>query len=180
MKRFAIHWFVAALFMVSALAGTGTAEEGTAAAPPDARGQAVKPEAIRAEPFTDAREVGTLAKGDPVEIQARDGGWLRITSRAGNGWVRMLGIRRGEAGKARFTAEGVLGLASGRAGTGTVVATTGIRGLNEEDLQGARFAGVQVELLESYGVSRAEAREFAGQASLQARSVPYLPGERAR
>ncbi len=179
MRRFAIHWFVAALVMVSAVAGTGTAEEGTAA-PPDDRGQAVKPETIRAEPFTDAREVGTLAKGDPVEIHARDGGWLRISSNAGNGWVRMLGIRRGEAGKARFTAEGVLGLASGRAGTGMVVATTGIRGLNEEDLQAARFAGVQLELLESFGVTRAEARKFAGQASLQARSIPYLPGERSR
>jgi uncharacterized protein YgiM (DUF1202 family) len=138
-------------------------------------GTALKADAIRAEPFGDAKTVATLAKGDTVEILKKDGGWLQVKSAKGKGWVRMLSIRKGDARKGSGEAEGLLSLASGRAGTGKVVATTGIRGLNEEELKAASFNAQELKLDESYAVSKADAQKFAKQGKLVARPFGYLP-----
>ncbi len=140
-------------------------------------GAAVKADELKAEPFRDAKTVGKLAPGDKVEILKKDGGWLRVKSARGSGWVRMLSIRRGEAHKASAGGEiaGLAGLASGRAGTGRVVATTGIRGLNEEELKAAKFNEAELKLAESSLTSRAEAKKFAARGKLSARKLDYLP-----
>lgn len=143
-------------------------------------GSAMKSDEIKAEPFRDAKKVGVLVGGDKVDILGKDGGWLRVKSAKGSGWVRMLSIRKTSAGKASSNAAGLLALASGRAGTGKVVATTGIRGLNEEELKAAQFNAEQITLAESYGVSQAQAQQFAAQGKLKARAMDYLPREGAR
>ena len=138
-------------------------------------GSALKADEIKADPFRDAKTVAKLATGDKVEIQGKDGGWLKVKSAKGSGWVRMLSIRQGEARKGSGDASGLLGLASGRAGTGKVVSTTGIRGLNEEELKSAKFNAQELKLAESYAVSRADAQKFAAQGKLTARKFDYLP-----
>lgn len=141
------------------------------------KGAMVKADDLRAEPFRDAKIAGALAAGDKVEILRKDGGWLQIKSAKGSGWVRMLSVRRGEAGKATAGSNvaGLAGLASGRAGTGRVVATTGIRGLNEEELKAAKFNETELKLAESYLTSRAAAQKFAAKGKLAARKMDYLP-----
>jgi len=140
-------------------------------------GAAIKADELKAEPFRDAKTVGTLSTGDKVEILKKDGGWFQVKSARGNGWVHMLSIRRGEARKASAGNEvaGLAGLASGRAGTGRVVATTGIRGLDEEELKAAKFNEAELKLAESYLASRAQAQQFAAKGKLTARKLDYLP-----
>jgi len=138
-------------------------------------GTALKADQLKAEPFRDAKTVANLSAGDKVEILKKNGGWLQVKSAKGSGWVKMLSIRRGDARKGTGDAAGLLGLASGRAGTGRVVATTGIRGLSEEELKAAKFDAAQLKLAESYATSRAEAKKFAAKAKLVARRVDYLP-----
>lgn len=138
-------------------------------------GTALKADAIRAEPFRDAKTVAMLAAGDKVEILKKDGGWLQVKSGKNSGWVRMLSIRKGAARKDSGDAAGLLGLASGRAGTGKVVATTGIRGLSEEELKSAQFNASELKLAESYATGQPEAQKFAAQGKLKARKFDYLP-----
>ena len=140
-------------------------------------GAAIKADELKAEPFRDARTVGKLAAGDKVDILKKDGGWLQVKSAKGGGWIRMLSIRRGAARKSSADAEvaGLAGLASVRAGTGRVVATTGIRGLNEEELKAAKFNETEVKLAESYLTSRTDAKKFASKGKLAARQMDYLP-----
>ena len=140
-------------------------------------GAAVKADELKAEPFRDAKTVGKLATGDKVDILKKDGGWLQVNSAKGSGWVRMLSIRRGEARKSSAGGEvaGLAGLASGRAGTGRVVATTGIRGLNEEELKAAKFNETEVKLAESYITSRTDAQKFAAKGKLKTQKMDYLP-----
>ena len=135
---------------------------------------ALKEAEIRAKPYRDAKQVGSLARGDQVEILKRQGGWYEVNSAKGNGWVRMLNLRHGAMTKRSIDTEGVLGLASGRAGTGQVVATTGIRGLTEEDLKKAKFNESEVEKAESFAVSREQAQAFAAEGQLVAQKVDYL------
>ncbi len=162
---------MAALLMTFLLAvGTTLAgEEGTA----------LKADDLKAEPFRDAKAVGSLAAGDNVEILKKQGGWFQVKSTKGSGWVRMLGIRRGEARKGNGDAAGVLGLASGRTGTGSVVATTGIRGLSEENLKSAKYNETELRKAESFTAREAEARKFAAEGKLVARKVKYLSAPEA-
>jgi uncharacterized protein YraI len=137
-------------------------------------GTALKNDSIRTEPFTDAREIATIEKGKPVMILDRKGGWYKISSAKGKGWVRMLSIRTSKDASRRISHKGILELASGRTGTGTVILTTGIRGLDEESLQTARFNAQQLSKLESFIVNRIQARQFAAAGKLRTRTIPYL------
>jgi hypothetical protein len=140
-------------------------------------GSAIKADEIKAEPFRDAKTIGQIASGDKVDILGKNGGWLQIKMAKGSGWVKMLSIRRGAARQASAGSpvSDLSRLASGRAGTGRVVATTGVRGLNEEELKSAKFNEAEVKLAESYSTSRADAAAFAAKGKLVAQSVDYLP-----
>lgn len=162
--RFARGFFWAGFFLCL-LAQTGTAGES---------GTALKADVIRAEPFRDAKAVGSLPAGARVSIVRREGGWLLLSSPK-KGWVRMLSIRRGSGTSAPGAKlSGIAALASGRAGTGKVVASTGVRGLNEENLKNARFNEEELKLAESYAARKKDAEQFAAKARLKARRVDYL------
>jgi len=141
-------------------------------------GTAIKGDDLKAEPFRDAKTLAALVAGDKVDILKKDGGWYEVKSAKGKGWVRMLSIRKGDARKGGGNASGVLALASGRAGTGKVVATTGIRGLNEEELKAARFDEAELKRAESYATGKAEAGKFAASGKLAARTFDYLPASK--
>ncbi|CAH1211773.1 SH3 domain-containing protein [Candidatus Nitrotoga sp. BS] len=138
-------------------------------------GNVIRADGIRVEPFRDAKTIATLSVGDKVQIVKKNGGWLQIESSKGKGWVHMLNVRKGDIGKRSGDIGGLLGMASGRSGTGKVVATTGIRGLDEVELQSAKFNETELNLVESYAVSRSEAQSFAVQGKLVAHKFDYLP-----
>lgn len=141
------------------------------------KGTALKADTLAAEPFADAKKIGALAKGDAVTILKKQGGWYQVKAPKGQGWVRMLSIRRGEATKSSAAKEagGVAALSTGRAGTGQIVSTTGVRGLNEEELKSAKFDENELKKAESFGVSKADAQAFAAKGKLKAQSLAYLP-----
>lgn len=64
---------------------------------------------------------------------------------------------------------------AGALGTGQIVSTAGIRGLDEEQLKAAKYDAVQISELDSQAVSAAAARNFAAQAGLRSRPIAYLP-----
>ena len=131
-------------------------------------GTARKTSELKKTPFRDAPTVGALAAGDTVLILEKRGGWYRVKRGKHGGWVRMLSIRRGQA-RTTVAAGDAVALASGRAGTGRVVASTGIRGLSEEELRLARYDEAAVRALEAYAISRTDALQFAQRGGLTAR-----------
>lgn len=136
-------------------------------------GTALKNDTLRKEPYADAKASGTIKRNDKVQILSKKGAWLQIKAGASTGWVRLLSVKRGTS--TSNEAAGVLGLASGRAGTGKVVSTTGVRGLSEEELKDAKFNEEEVKLLEASTVSEADGKKFATAGGLQARKLDYLP-----
>jgi hypothetical protein len=89
----------------------------------------------------------------------------------------MLSVRRGEAAQKDAGKElgGVAAVATGRAGTGEVVSSTGVRGLSEEELKQAKYDAAQIEKAEAGAVSASAAKTFAGQGKLVAQKVAFLP-----
>ena len=130
------------------------------------------------EPYRDAEPLAELEAGISVEILKRKGGWLQVESEGKSGWVRMSKVRKGKAPTeptAESEAGGVLGLASGRAGTGNVVSATGVRGLNEEELKEAEFDAREVKKLESFAISKQKAAQFAEAGKLVTKELAFIP-----
>jgi hypothetical protein len=138
------------------------------------KGSALKADVIRAEPYADAKKAGDIKRGENLEILDKKGAWLKIKTAKVSGWVRLLSIKRGAAASGNQV-KGVLDVASGRAGTGKVVATTGVRGLNEEELKNAKYNEAEVKKLESFTITSPQAQLFAKSGGLKAIKFSYLP-----
>lgn len=136
-------------------------------------GSALKNDSMRAEPFTDAKVTGNVSRGDSVEILKKQGAWLQVKTKKSTGWVRILSVKRGATSTSNQSA-GVLALASGRAGTGQVVSTTGIRGLSEEELKAAKFNEAEIKTMEGYTTSASQGRTFAKKGNLKTISFSNL------
>ncbi|MFZ5755893.1 MAG: SH3 domain-containing protein [Pseudomonadota bacterium] len=137
-------------------------------------GTLTRAESLRDKPFADAKVLAPVASGAKVDIVKREGGWYQITAAGKTGWVRMLSVRRSAAATGT-TAAGIAGVASGRTGTGKVVATTGVRGLDNGELDTAAFSEVQIAQAEKYRVKPADAAAFAKQGGLVTVDAPSLP-----
>jgi uncharacterized protein YgiM (DUF1202 family) len=152
------------LFAALACSGAHSAETGIA----------IKADQLRAETFSDAKVVGSVNKNDAVEILNKKGAWLQIKAAGKTGWVRLLTVKRNSTNGSNVA--GVVGVATGRSGTGKVVSTTGIRGLSAEDLKTAQFNEAETKKLESYTVNADEATQFAASGGLSSHQYPYFLG----
>lgn len=137
-------------------------------------GSALKADVVRKEPYADAQKAGDLTRGEKLEIMGKKGAWLNIKTARTRGWVRLLSVKIGAAGNANQV-KGALDVATGRAGTGKVVATTGVRGLNEEDLKNAKYNEGELKKMESYVQTSRQAAQFAKSGGLRAVALNYLP-----
>ena len=141
------------------------------------KGTAIKMDSLRAEPFADAKTVGSINKNDAVEILIKKGAWLKVKSKKSTGWVRLLSVKRGGATSNQSgSGSAISDVASGRTGTGKVVSTTGIRGLSAEELQAAKFNEEEMKKMESYQTSSSNALSYASAGGLSATKMSYLSG----
>jgi uncharacterized protein YgiM (DUF1202 family) len=129
---------------------------------------------LKSEPSLQANTVSKLSAGDNVTIIKRQGGWYQINADKNTGWIDMLTVRMTtSASKSNDNGLGnLVGLVTG-SGTTTTVAT-GVRGIDEVDLQNAQPDTTALHRMESYHVSGANARQFAQQGGLTARTYTYI------
>ena len=138
-------------------------------------GVLIKNETLYAKPAVRSATVGKVARGTPVTVVARQGGWVEVSSGRTRGWVRMFSVRSSVGGGSNAASE-LAGLArAGQRRPGNIVATAGVRGLNEEELKTAKYSERGIQDLASYSVSAGAARQFASQARLARQNVAYLP-----
>lgn len=136
----------------------------------------VRQSTMHARPFVDAPTLATLAAKQRVEIIAAQGAWNQVRLADGKtGWVRLLNLRPDAArGGSSLAGLSQLGNVARTGSTGSA-ATTGAKGISKEELEAAEPNLAEVDRLESYRVSAAEARQHATVARLLARDVPPLP-----
>lgn len=122
---------------------------------------------LRAAPFSDAKSLQKLAAGAEVGVIKREGGWYKVKTANTEGYVPMWRLRFSAASGGG--AQGVVSaIQSGRASATRTTATTGIRGLSEEELANATPDPAAVAALESLAVPPEQARSFAQQGKLHA------------
>jgi hypothetical protein len=127
---------------------------------------------LKREPATDAASVAALAENSAVEVLERRSGWTRVKAAPGEGWVRMLSLRFGVAAKAGSSGATQL-FNVARTGTSGTQVTTGVRGLDAEELATARPNPAELAKLGKFAADRDAAASFAAQGKLNATSVEY-------
>ena len=130
---------------------------------------------LKKAPASDAEAVAQLAENAKVEAGERRGGWVRVQDAAGaSGWVKLLWLRYSGAGETQRGNSGISQLFNvARTGSSGTQVTTGVRGLDAEQLANARPSLQQIEKLERYAVDDDAARAFAQQGKLESNDVDY-------
>ncbi|MHB0973646.1 MAG: SH3 domain-containing protein [Thiobacillus sp.] len=140
-----------------------------------APGTVLRNDKLYSQPSAAAKVAGSVSKGASVNILAKQGGWLRVTSGKSTGWIRLLSVRAGAGGLGGAGLGDVVGAATTRSDPSRVVAVAGLRGLNDEDLKQAKFNGDELAKLNTWQATPAQARGFAAQAGLKTANVAALP-----
>jgi hypothetical protein len=169
------HWlkFLLSLTCVGLTATLPAAETGTLRTQAD----------LFAAPYRDAKLVTQLNTNTRVNVLERRGAWIRVTTADAqqSGWVRLHQVRVGEgAGQKASGAEGASMLRNvaqtGRSGSQGIVATTGVRGLSEDQLKNAQPNPQAVQSLDQYRASPDAARRLAVNAKLKSNvGIDFLP-----
>jgi len=129
---------------------------------------------LKQQPATDAATVASLAENTAVEALERKGGWTRVKGDAGEGWVRMLALRFGGTAPAKAGASGMTQLFNvARTGTSGTQVTTGVRGLEADQIAAAQPNPAELAKLEKFAVDAGAAEKFAAQGKLAPTSVEY-------
>jgi Bacterial SH3 domain len=129
---------------------------------------------LKQEPASDSATVAALAEQTAVEVLERKSGWTRVKTGDGEGWVRMLSLRFGATAAAKPGASGVSQLFNvARTGTSGTQVTTGVRGLDAEQIANAQPNPAELAKLEKFATDRDAAAGFAAQGKLSATPVDY-------
>jgi len=138
-------------------------------------GVAARATEILKDPSADSAVVGRLQEAAAVKVHARQGGWMRIESANGNGWVRLLAIRT-TTGSAPSTQArgGFLSFLSRPSTGGGQTVTTGVRGLDKEQIQNARPNTAELQKMAGFAASKPEAERFGASAGLSRQQIGYL------
>ena len=150
-------------------------------------GLVIRPADLMAQPFIDAPKVGPVAANQPVQIVSRQGAWVSVSVGGRTGWIRALNLRlegaAGAPGAAARPANGgerpsVNSLSNPasllRTGSSGRTVTTGVKGLDEEDIRNASVDPQQVEALAALAVTPDDARQKAASSKLAETQVDYL------
>lgn len=136
---------------------------------------AIRATELRAAPATDAALVAPLAESAGVQVLERKGGWTRVKAANGaEGWVRMLALRYAAGGEAKRGDSGLVQLLNvARSGTSGTQVTTGVRGLDAEQLANARPDAAELQKMQGYAAGKDAAADFAANGRLQPQRVDY-------
>lgn len=144
----------------------------------------VRPTELKAKPFSDAATLAKLAQSSQVNVMERQASWLQVKTPAATGWVKLLSVRYDQitASTRSGATNSNLGVLFNIAqtGSGGSVATTGVKGINEEALRHPQPNPAALQQMQSLDTSAADARSFAKAGRLNSSTVAYLnaAGER--
>ncbi|HYT47030.1 MAG TPA: SH3 domain-containing protein [Burkholderiales bacterium] len=127
---------------------------------------------LKQGPATDAPTVAQLPVNTAVDALERKGGWTRVKAPGGEGWVKMLSLRYGGAAKAGDSGVSQLFNVARTGSSGTQV-TTGVRGLDAEQIAAARPNAAELKKLQSFAETRDASSAFAEGGRLQPQRVAY-------
>lgn len=160
--------------LVVATIALGTCFAGLLIAAP---AKVVKDSSLKEKPSFKSPEIAKLTTNQNVEILQRQRGWYQISAQPSQqGWVTLLQVRF-EASLKKSGSSDLSKFISLRKGHSNVTATTGVRGIGENDIKNAKANFVALEQAKQFKVAPKDARFFAKQAALSSQSIAYKKKE---
>ncbi|HJV75724.1 MAG TPA: SH3 domain-containing protein [Noviherbaspirillum sp.] len=135
---------------------------------------------LMAQAQSDAAVVASLPEDTRLEVLGRKGAWSEVrTANGQKGWLRMTTLKPVTSAAATPASANPLGalnnlLSSGRT-SNTATVTTGVRGLEAQDLENAQANMVELEKMQKFAVDRRAAEAFAQRNKLVPLSLEELP-----
>ncbi len=138
-------------------------------------GTMIKNTGLKEKPQSQSKDVGQISKNAAISILTREGGWYQVKAITNlSGWVKMLSVRFDR----KPYRPGKLGIGSVLSvmttGHSDVTATTGVRGLSEEDLRNARPDFSALAKLVAFQANTTVATNFARKGRLKTNKIAYL------
>ncbi len=129
---------------------------------------------VKAEPNVSASSVAQAKSQSTAEILERNGFWVKVKIGSTQGWAKLsqVEIKTKTSGTDGLSA--LAGLASGRAGSGNIVNTSGTRGLDADQIKTSKPDFSALKVLSDKQVTNEAATKFASTAGLQSRNIAYL------
>jgi hypothetical protein len=137
----------------------------------------IKPVALKETAASDSKTIASLPANTTVDLKKREGAWVQLGSGSDVGWAKLFDIRLASAQTAPAKGGGggglgeVLGLASGQRSASV---TTGVRGLDEDQLVKAQPNPPEFQKLVAFQVTKEQAQQFAAVGKLTPREVELL------
>jgi hypothetical protein len=129
---------------------------------------------LKRAPATDAETVVQLAADSAVDALERKGGWTRVKADKAEGWVKMLALRYGGPGVAKKGDSGLSQMFNvARTGSSGTQVTTGVRGLDEQQLAHAQPNTAELARMKRFAAQPDAAAAFAATGKLAAQPVAY-------
>lgn len=133
---------------------------------------------LRASPAINAQSLLQLAVGTVVEQLEVRGGWIRVRAASQEGWLRSTHVRSAAQDAPAASSNPLTGISGVfSASSNRPTATTGTRGLTAEQLANAQPAPAEVQRMEGFAASAAQAQQFAKNGKLQAQPIAAYTGE---
>jgi len=128
---------------------------------------------LMAAPKYDSELVTTFKANQKVAVKKRKGAWTQVATAKSSGWIPTLTLRSMEIKRSGDSANGS-SLNKKFSGKKEVVATMGIRGLEEEEMKQAKFNEQQLNKLLSYKVEPKKLAGFSKSAGLVSKDIAYI------
>ncbi len=129
---------------------------------------------LRAKPKFTADSRASLSKGESVTIKSRQRGWYQVErSNQQSGWVTLLQVRFSKV-KSNQAGSELSKIVSLRQGHNNITATTGVRGIGENEIKNSTANFIALATASKYRVGEKQAQEYASKIPLKEQSIPYL------
>lgn len=146
---------------------------------------------LRKSPAFGSKKQASVAKGSQLNRLKRKGGWVQVRHKGNQGWLRSYEVRSNKLNITTSTSGQKSGLASTIQGLSrsttslfgskasqstkrSVVATLGVRGLSEDQLNKAKPDYKALDGLSAFQATASQAKSLAKQAKLRSSTVRYI------
>jgi hypothetical protein len=147
-------------------------------------GQTNRATELKAQARPDAATVAPLPSGTELRVLERvAGGWARVDAAGKMGWLRTFHFSLQGSVETAKTGGGLLASVGAAVGGGrqqqTGIASIGVRGLSEEDMQKATPNPAEFAKMKAQALTRDQGEAFGRASRLQANKVAYV-GDRGQ
>ena len=123
---------------------------------------------LRKFPKIKSEVIGKVSKGE-VEVIDKKGFWIKVKKDSVEGWTKLNNVEIDKDSNFSLSS-----LNTGREGSGNIVSTSGVRGLDGEDITNAQPDINEFEKLKKLKVDKSIGEDFLNQSNLIAKKIEFI------